>query len=565
MPCIREVARLTDTAVNCIAKTLIQILLNIEDRNEEKGEDCKALEDSDINDVIEYLDGLNFHTTDPLFQTVLQLYAESFKLGLKDAFPNGLGQLLLDILPRHKKRAYRDLLQKEGRIEIRTPKLISVLRMICKNSSIHVDLTGLTKINRALLTSDLFTSFHQALSDLIPKMNNLKEINLANVNSKQCLPQIKNEHVKLIGQNCPNLESINICHHKNITWDGVAFLGESQDSNIKSGCLKLKVLQMFETGVFPNDVAKLVVHLPNLRFLGYKETGRVIKALNMLQKPPKLKLTHVDNRGSRNRPLNFPSLRCKRTLLNALINVCPALTNLKLRVADTDVAGLVRLENIRSMELVYHVGKILTPGDGTQTFLRARGNNLTSLTIYCQHLTAANIKCIAESCVNMEQLWIRANHYLTTEQDDLPKKHNHLNQLRTLYLRIGLNDSMFDSIEVPVDVIPYLTMNGPLKELIIGVRSYIINDQFICNLLRNHNLVNIEKILFMVPGTNNSNISLNVTEVTVDYVLANCEKIKKLGNLHVWNLDHDYKRDLHAKVKDQNWDLDVVDGSMILR
>ena len=177
----------------------------------------------------------------------------------------------------------------------RPPQLFSVLQIICKKSSINVDLTALTKISKTM-AYELFDTFHKALSYLIPKMENLKELNLANVNNKECLPQIKNDHVKLVGQNCPNLENLNINHHKNITWDGVAYLGESQNVHIKSGCFKLKVLQIFDTCVFASDVAKLIVQLPNLRFLGYKEAGRVIKSLNYLEKPPKLKLTHVDNR-----------------------------------------------------------------------------------------------------------------------------------------------------------------------------------------------------------------------------------------------------------------------------
>ena len=40
------------------------------------------------------------------------------------------------------------------------------------------------------------------------------------------------------------------------------------------------------------------------------------------------------------------------------------------RVADDDVEGLAQLMNVVSLELVYHVGSVQTPGLGTQRFLQ---------------------------------------------------------------------------------------------------------------------------------------------------------------------------------------------------
>ena len=80
-------------------------------------------------------------------------------------------------------------------------------------------------------------------------------------------------------------------------------------------------------------------------------------------------------------------------------------------------------------------------------------------------------------------------------------------------MRIGLNESTFE-VNIPQNVIPFLTKNGPLKELIIGVRSSLLTDEFVCNLLRSHNMVDIEKVLFMVPGVNTSDIKLPLTGIS---------------------------------------------------
>jgi len=340
---------------------------------------------------------------------------------------------------------------------------------------------------------------------------------------------------------------------------------ECEGETVTSGCLKLQELFIFDTGVFEKDVAKLVSQLPDLRYLGYKETGKVIKTLNKMEVAPKLKFTHVDNRGSKARRMDYSSLRCKKAMLEALLNLCPDVTNIKLRVADDDVEGLIQLKHVVCMELVYHVGSVQTPGLGTQRFLQARGKYLTSLAILCQNLTAVNVKCIAENCVKLQQLWLRSNHYMPTSQDDFSVHHNYLQHLHTLYIRIGCNE-LYVVQNLPHGLIPYLIRNGPLKELIIGIRSNIINNQFIGNILCRPNLAEIEKILIMIPGNNSIPGTLNtVTEVTVDYILNNCRYVNKLGNLLSWNVKDEYKIDLYEKIKEQKWNLNVIDRKMTLR
>jgi len=599
---MHEVASLMDQAINVIAESIMKALVGIEKKKErdKKWHQLEYKEVSDKEEVTNWLD-LPTDLTIAVMKTFLLKFSENHKdcpqISLIDEdwgnsntnIANEYKQPLnlsgndsnLEHLPPGDTLIKQLMSKLREVVNNRTPKLACALEIFCKKSSIHVDLTGL--VNLGTLSPATFTHFQQILTHLIPKMENLQHLNLSNVNYKTCLPQINNQHIQLIGQHCQNLEILNISYHKNITRDGILYLGkkdamsggggaqeetntdEYEGEAVTSGCLKLQELFIFDTGVFEKDVAKLVSQLPDLRYLGYKETGKVIKTLNKMEVAPKLKFTHVDNRGSKARRMDYSSLRCKKAMLEALLNLCPDVTNIKLRVADDDVEGLIQLKHVVCMELVYHVGSVQTPGLGTQRFLQARGKYLTSLAILCQNLTAVNVKCIAENCVKLQQLWLRSNHYMPTSQDDFPVHHNYLQHLHTLYIRIGCNE-LYVVQNLPHGLIPYLIRNGPLKELIIGIRSNIINNQFIGNILCRPNLAEIEKILIMIPGNNSIPGTLNtVTEVTVDYILNNCRYVNKLGNLLSWNVKDEYKIDLYEKIKEQKWNLNVIDRKMILR
>lgn len=342
------------------------------------------------------------------------------------------------------------------------------------------------------------------------------------------------------------------------------YLGEVKDSEVETGCFKLVKLYIYDTSVFEKEVAKLVVQLPNLKFLGYKETGKVIKTLNKYPTCVNLNITHVDNRGSKARRLDYSALRCKKNLTNAMVNVCPNVSNLKLRVSDDDVAGLIRLDQVATVELVYHVGTIQSPGIGTHYFMQVRGTYLTSLALTCQNMSVLTLKAIAEYCVKLQMLWYRSNHFTPNSQDELPEKHNFLTNLHTLYLRIG-NNELYIVQNFPDDVLPFLTRNAPLRELIVAVRSPVINDKFVQKLLKKPNFSEIEKILLLIPGVNSIKSTLKIHDETLEYIINNCKKIKKIGNLLSWSLSDDSKEDLKAKALEQRWDIEIIDKKMIMR
>lgn len=406
-------------------------------------------------------------------------------------------------------------------------------------------------------------------------MSNLITLKLPSPNNKTCLPQLDNSHLRLIGEHCPNLEVLDVSRNRLVTGEGIRSLGPSVEykDGVKCsetpGCVKLTRLLIFDTGAFEKDVAKLLVKLPNLQFLGYKETGKVIKTLHKNIDSPRLQLTHIDNTGCKTRKLVVTSLRSKKSSIVAISEMCPGVQNLKLRVADDDVMALSCLERVESVELMYHVGSIQSPGVGTQFFLEVRGSQLTSLTLICHNMTTLMISTVATNCVNLQQLWFRSNHYLAGPQSDttvsLPEKHGYLTKLEVLYLRIGVSE-LYVVHNLPDNLIPFLTRNAPLREMILAIRSRTINDAFIKDLIKTNNLTGLEKLLLVVPGVNSIPGILELTENTVEYVINNCRNIRKLGNLLSWRIEREFfRRELKATIKESNWDLEILDKRMTIR
>eukprot|EP00088_Acartia_fossae_P064964 TRINITY_DN7_c0_g1_i1.p1 TRINITY_DN7_c0_g1~~TRINITY_DN7_c0_g1_i1.p1 ORF type:complete len:610 (+),score=121.82 TRINITY_DN7_c0_g1_i1:53-1882(+) len=444
----------------------------------------------------------------------------------------------------------------------RSPSLRSFLALICKESSVKVDLTFVKGLN---LDSGIHRHFSHLLHYFLPKMINLKELNLANQNYQTRLPQVTNDHMMLIGMHCRGLEVLDVSFHKTISKEGLIYLGDTKDPNVRSGCFNLKKLLIFDTCCFEKDVAKLVFQLPDLEFLGYKETGKVIKTLDKNMYSQRTKLTHVDNRGSKARRLDYSALRCKRVMITAMVNLCPDVTNLKLRVADDDVSGLARLEKVTSVELVFHTGTITTPGPATQIFLQARGAYLDSLAITCQNMTQLMLKSIAENCTNLKMLWFRSNHFApSATQENLPLDHSYLTKLHTLYLRIG-NNELYMVQNFPQDVLPFLIKNAPLQELILAIRSSVINDTYILDLLKKPNLAGLEKFLVVIPGMNSIMSTISLTDKTLNFILNNLRSLKKVGNLLSWSLPQEYRSEIDQKIREKKLEIEVVNKKMTMR
>ena len=423
--------------------------------------------------------------------------------------------------------------------------------MSCKNSPISV-----------------FDEFSSFLTNVLVKVPKLRSLTLCASHVPDCLPQCSNSHLQLLGAHCPQLEFLDVSFNKSVTAEGILHLAPNSDNN-HPGCVNLKKLFIFDCGVFEKEFAKVVPLFPDLIHLGYKETGKVLKTLFKTWRPPlklkKLKLTQVNNLGSKTRRLIATAMRCKRPVAEAILNLCPDVENLKLRVSDDDMSHLSGLTKVTNIELVYHVGPMGSPGPGTQSFICLRGGQLSSIALICNTMTMGMLVTIAENCPGLSQLWSRSNHLMAPYDDDIARRpHSHLLNLKTLYFRVGEGELSVSSI--PEYILFYLLKNArDLRELIVAIRSNMINDSYVQRLVTDCELEKLEKVLFVVPGLNSLPGILKLTVNTVHALMHLCPDLGKLGNILSWSVTSEEVMEVESIVADMNYDLEIVNRKMTMR
>ena len=158
-----------------------------------------------------------------------------------------------------------------------------------------------------------------------------------------------------------------------LAWTFLNFLAHSAPDDDKNcpGCIFLETLYVYDCGFNDQTIKELVIKLTNHKDMGYKEMGKVLKKLyksgyheNFRENNSKLRFTHINNMGAKVRKTSVPGLRCKKNMINAIKVLCPQVTNLKVRVQDSDVQHLSCLQELRCVELLYNCGRPLTPALG---------------------------------------------------------------------------------------------------------------------------------------------------------------------------------------------------------
>ena len=487
------------------------------------------------------------------------------------------------------------------------------------NNITRLDFSAL--VNIGPVTEAYFNAFNSGLSRCLTNHHMITHLILACRNSKNSLPQCTDEHLQQLGKYCQALIYLDISFIRGLTGEGLRSLIPSVHENVgsedgkesasigSSGCPNLSTLYIFDCGFFDKDVAAVAASLSNLEYLGYKETGKVIKHLykNILAKAHKIaslddvnkevrcedvpesnlglkskglkKLTHLNNLGSKTRRLIAAGLRFKKPLIEAAMNVCPNVQHIKVRVTDPDVENLSSLCNLKTVEFMYNVGTIHSPGIGTASFLQVRGAMLTSVAFICSSVSLITLKTVGENCPNITEFWCRSNFftissagYQNTEEGttlpppEFPEQHKYFQKLKTLYFRVG--EGELSIVFLPCYVLPYILRNASeLKELIVAVRSSTINHRNVIKLVQDCRLSKLEKLLIVVPGINSLPNILNLNMNTVYFIIDYCPQLKKLGNLLSWTLEEDsvLLKDFLEEISECNFHIEILNKKMVMR
>ena len=200
--------------------------------------------------------------------------------------------------------------------------------------------------NLGTLSANVFNYFHSVLAETLASVPKLESLNLKSPNSRTSLPSTNSLHLSLLSQHCPQLKYLDISFIIGLKNEDLLLL--------ITGCPKLEYLYIYDCGFSDKCVKSVVLHMNHLKEVGYKEMGSVIKKLAKETEPPQLKFKHINHLGGRLRKTSVSSLRCKRSLTEAIAKICPETQNLKVRVQDVDVGELVLLEKLTSIGQVSH-------------------------------------------------------------------------------------------------------------------------------------------------------------------------------------------------------------------
>ena len=435
------------------------------------------------------------------------------------------------------------------------PTLAALIENQVTPSMTRIDFTYL--LHLGTLSANAFGCFHQILDQCLNKVPNLQSLNLKSPNSRTSLPSITADHLLTLSKNCPNLVYLDISF----------ILGLKNEDLLPliSGCPLLQFLYIYDCGIGEKSVKTLALNLKHLQELGYKEMGTVLKKIAKDHPDVvNLKFKHINHLGGRMRKTSVSSLRFKRSLSEATAKVCSQVTNLKCRVQDTDVEGLAKLTCLTSVELLFNVGRPTVPALGTASFLQIRGQNLTSVAIICSAISMVHIKLLGETCPFLQSLWLRSNHFQVTKggREEVPEEfipnHSYFQHLKTLYFRVGEGELALSF--VPNYVLHYLLRNAGrnLRELIIALRCYFMEDDYFCNLLIQRNLQALTKLIICVPGLNNLPAVIPLSMKSVHFVLDFCLEIKTIGNLLSWTLNKEEFEICRSSLESNNYDIELI-------
>lgn len=499
-----------------------------------------------VKEAMDYLNALPSMIVHQILDTSLELYIDSVK---KEE----------DIVSIIQNGQFVDQ-------ECKIPRLSSLFGILVSFNVTHLDFTNLIRLGT--LSANAFAKFNQILSECLMRLPSLQYLNLKSPNSRTSLPSVTGDHLKILGQHCPELQYLDISFACGLKNEDLLNLVPDQDH---PGCPLLETLYVFDCGFSDKCIKAILTALIHLKDVGYKELGNVLKRISKENgETRQLQLTHINHLGSsRIRKTSISSLRCKKSIIEAIAKLCPKVTNLKARVQDIDVEHLSLLPELNSIELVFNVGRPSTPALSTATYFQCHGANLTSVALICSAISMIHIQMLGKNCPNLNSLWLRSNHFQVTKggRDELPEEmplnHAYFQRLKTLYFRVGEGELALSF--VPPYVLNYILKNASeLKELIIALRSYIVSDDYICGLLIDCQLQQLEKLLIVVPGLNNLPGVIPLTMQTVDFVLDFCPAMKKLGNLLSWDVLKSNQKYELLKQAMKNYDLELICRHMVM-
>ncbi|KAG0714841.1 hypothetical protein GWK47_013317 [Chionoecetes opilio] len=437
-----------------------------------------------------------------------------------------------------------------------SPSIISYLLRILAHPNINkLQLSDLSYAGTVEL--EALDKVEATLVQLLPSFPRLTHLDLSTHGQKVTLPSCSSGVLEAVGNCCPDLVQLNLNHNNRVTSEGLLHLYPGEQ---RVGCVKLEELFIQDCCAEPEDVAMLLYFFPALRFVGFRELG---VSLQILKKQPrwfrgsrrrkwhqnKLLLTHVDNTLSKIQ-------RCDGEIVDFLVESCPDVENLKIRVCDENVGQLNRLGHLKHLELRFYTGVHHPIGNTTVNYLAGpRGASLVSLTIFCHRLHSYHVATIAKNCPSLVRLYLYAN--MAVNDTPLASHVNNMQKLEVLSLRLGHDELTMSP--TACDLLHFLVRGvHTLQELYLLVRCLGVTHNYIMALLALNSLPALKIFIADVPHRTLAAPMMELNLETAYLLIHTCPALHTLGNLICWDITPQEVAELQAMRRLCNFNLTII-------
>ncbi len=335
----------------------------------------------------------------------------------------------------------------------------------------------------------------------------------------------QNETLAVVGQNCPQLRTLDVNSSSSVSDVGAAWLLR---------CQKLSHLNLYHTSLSVQAYAQLLLGLPTLKSVGRCDVlGQVLEYID-LYNAASVSLALED----------FHSRDMSYRQLKLLIKICPSLTQVNLYV-DEDMGNLLEplqeLERLRELTLL--ACNFYT--DGVDKLLRAKGHDLTQL--HLEHIDELDMNalcCIAESCSSLRKLVFFSCDFVENFGQAYVDKAFAPQPFKSLEKLVCVSESAPNIIKF------LLTHAENLRSVQFGSTAWF-DDATVAELMtRGRVLRNVEEIRILR--------SYELTMKSVELLLHWCPKLRVLAEMDGWeSVDPTELAQLRNRITAENLDLDT--------
>lgn len=378
-------------------------------------------------------------------------------------------------------------------------------------------LSGLEVLNLGSCTVGWRTSeYDRCIISGIINMKNLRSLCLC----FDCTDGV----VQIIGENCPNLQSLDITSSRSVT-----------DRSINSllCCAKLRDLHLHRTLVSVVGFAQLLIGLTKLQNIGRcDDFGNIIKYLH----------TNYPHAG----PFGLKRVQTRDLTtenLRLLVDMFPQMEYISLFHDEqiSDLTVLTSLENLKYLKLL----SCAFYGDYLNHLLEVRGANILSLHLeHVEEIDLNALTCISQYCPNLSSLVL----YNCDFMDQRPASRQ---QPQNIDKKPFKNlERLFWVVDCAITHLEYILVNAVNIRYIHLGSSTGITHNTIVNVLKENPLRELEELRVLFS----SDMGIH----TAQLLLGSCPKLRLMSELESWQgISVDALKAFKQYIQKNNFDLDI--------